>query len=425
MNNFAANVINSIWGDGNFVLQNSDQNTINIQDVHLTQHIQYDAKSRTLKVQCPVCHTPASAKTREELNENVAFNCENCGKRFFENDLLEKNAVTYLNLVNGENLQFARLLHAVNHDLRTDDARAAFDRCFQNKEVFGKTPQIYEWGALTLFFATPIEETIHHSARKIIGYLEESQRLDPNSETYKQIAGSIATRYYDGVIAFLEKYKDEKPDFTHINRKIVSMTESEKTETNVQSIVQWYRQMFRYLKELETCHRIFPNEVFLKTAIQEFYGYGGVTWMERRFIGWSLFISQSKPSSFEKMIKGYIWDYHLLSGNSDGFYGNNELKPMELLTIIEKTIKEAYPNIQLPEIRVGSIGTIPITINASLRLYQIIFWVSIVILCFLLWKTEKFLSFILMILGIGVFLHFKDAHEENQVIQAKTYFKSG
>ena len=144
-----ADFINAIFGDGNITFQSSDNNNL-----HLTQHIYYDAKSKTVRVKCPTCSTPASPETREQLNENAAFNCQKCGTRFYENELLERNTCTYLDLIEGENLKFKRLLDAVNHDLRTDDAQEAFNRCFQNKEVFGRTPQIYEWGALTLFFCS-------------------------------------------------------------------------------------------------------------------------------------------------------------------------------------------------------------------------------------------------------------------------------
>ena len=355
---------NRVLGDKNTFFQDSHNNTILIGDISL------DLITRKRKILCLVCKTSASEDTtREVTNDYVVFTCLNCGHRFFEHDEAAANVSSHINLNGEESKKFQSLIAAVNHDLQVGDFKVAYERCQRNKENYGRTPQMYEWGALTLFLNNTIKFWIGTSAKTVIAYLDQSRYLDTNSQTYFKIASSIATRYYQGVMTFMDITRNAGFDFSIPNDISREERESLLLEDYERNL-SLRKEIFKYLRELETCYRIYPDTDFLKAGLNELYGHNGMAWYQRKFTGF-LNRPQDDITGRIKLLKGYTWDFHKLESNIDFLFESENIKPSELTALLETLLRKAEPDFDFPEIRVGKIGKSPLSALASLNLFFI------------------------------------------------------
>jgi|GEM_PF-6287081 len=397
-------IFNNLLGGKHVFFQKSHGNTIHIGD------IVYDKNTKQLTVQCPKkdCRTPADIETREQTSTYVAFICKKCGHRFFEHDEIAQNISSYVHLNPSEEREFVRLLEAVNHDLQIGDAEKAYERCNRNKEKYGMTPQIYEWGALTLFLTKDVEYWIKKTPNAIITYLEKSKQLDAKSLTFSKIASSIATRYFQGLSVYIEEVRNNKPLFPTFDAKEISKEDQQQIMAVYQEEYKKYRKnIFIYLRELKTCFNIYPNTDFIKFCLNELYGYNGMAWYHRSFA--SLFFKPQDDSTGRiKILKGYVWDFHSLFGNCDVFFETNELKPTELSVEMEALLKKHDPSFPLPEIRIGNFEDVPLSSKASLNIFVIVVTTIFVSILAILWVLKYFMIVILIAILIALFLHFKD-----------------
>jgi len=357
-------ILNTVLGDKNVFFHSSNGNTIHIGDII------YDKTTKKRSVICPKCKTPTSEDTKEETHNYVAFTCLKCRNRFFEHDEVAQNISSYIDLNGQEAKEFQRLIEAINHDLHVGEAEYAYSRCQKNKEVYGKTPQIYEWGAFTLFLTRNIKYWIENSIESVIAYLEKSKQLDSNSLTYNRIAASIATRYYQGIMNHLEFTKLNTPPKPSPDKNMTSNEKQKLLDDYNSQLVLTRKVVFKYLMQIEICYKLFPDIDFIKASLNELYGYNGMAWFERHFS--SFFKRPSDdPAGSVKLLKGYVWDFHKLTSNSDYIFKDEPVKPSKFIAKLEATLRKADPGFDFPEIRIGRLDSIPLSALASLNLFLI------------------------------------------------------
>lgn len=399
---------NKVLGDNNVFIQDSNGNSIHIGDII------YDKVTNKRSVKCPNCGTSASEETKEETNNYIAFTCVKCYNRFFEHDEVAQNISSYVDLTGQEAREFERLIEAVNHDLHVGDINYAYDRCRKNKEVYGKTPQIYEWGAFTLFLTQDVTFWVKHSINGVIAYLDKSRQLDKNSPTYDRIAASIATRYYQGVMAEMEHTKQYLPARPQINKKEMPEHEQQRVINEYNEVVVSIRkEVFKYLKQVEVCYQIYPDIDFIKIALSEFYGYNGVAWYEKKFAS---FFSRpiDHPNGGVKLLKGYVWDFHKIVSNSDSLFEDDQIKPSDFVVKLELILRKAENNFDFPEIRVGNLDSkSPLSALASLNLFQISTYACLALITIILWLLKWKWSFVLFLVAIVGFIYKKDKDGNN------------
>ena len=385
--------INRVLGDKNTFFQDCNNSTIIIGDISL------DLITKKRKISCTICKTPASEDTsRKETNDYVVFTCLICGHRFFEHDEAAANVSSHINLNGDESKKFQSLIAAVNHDLQVGDFIVAYERCQRNKENYGRTPQMYEWGALTLFLNNNIKLWIHTSAKTVIAYLDQSKYLDPDSQTYFKIASSIATRYYQGVMTFMDTARNNSLDFSIPD----DITPEEKRSLLLEHQERHFslkKEIFKYIRELETCYRIYPDTDFLKAGLNELYGYNGMAWYQRKLIG---FVNRPEddPTGQIKLLKGYAWDFHKLESNIDFLFDSEHIKPSEFTALLESLLRKAEPNFDFPEIRIGNIGQSPLSALVSLR----IFYIQVILGCIMIVSGLYFMKIYSVLLIFAAWL---------------------
>lgn len=394
---------NKILGDRNLFFQDAENNNIHIGDIILNK------ATKNRSVNCPRCKTPASESTKEEEVNYTAFTCIKCGHRFYEHDEIADNISSYVDLNGEEAKRFKRLIEAVNHDLHAGEIVEAYSRCQKNKEIYGRTPQIYEWGAFTLFLTKPINYWVDNSLRSVLAYLEKSRQLDENSETYNKIAASIATRYYQGLMRRIDNLKNSKPGKPEIDKKNTTVQEIAAIQSeHEQNLTLLRKETFAFLLEVETCYQIYPDLDFLKVVLTELYGYGGMAWYEKKLV--SFFKKPTDdPSGKIRLMKGYVWDYYKIMGNSDRMFENYRETPSSFAVKIEAILKNKVPNQEFSEIRVGSIlSDSPLSASASLKKYLIGALIILVVIAGILIWQKMFWLLAILILAVGLFGYFKD-----------------
>jgi hypothetical protein len=351
-----------IFGDFNNVFQNSNGNIVNFGNII------FDKAKRAMMLQCPDCKQEAKEEDREGESTYSAFICK-CGRRFFEHDDLDNLAGVYLNLDAEKGNELRLVIEAVNHDLQAYDIHRAYERCQRNLEKFSRTPQIFEWHALTRFLSLPVDVWIRGSMHPVLTDLRKAQTLDKKSSTYPSIAASIATRYYTGILRHLDAAKKHMPAVPVIDKKTMTKEQqaamlAEYTEKS-DSIK---KELFRCIKQFKFCYDIYEDTDFIKTAILELYGYGGVSWFDLKFK--SIFIKpDSDPSHL--WINGNIMDFHYLVESSGDLFANSQVTPLSLLRELEEDLSMHETLSSLPQMMVAKSGMKPATIRKALALFQV------------------------------------------------------
>ena len=362
--------LNYVNGNKNIFLQDSNHNIIHIANITY-----YHAeKKRTVK--CPECKAPAEDATKEETIAYIAFTCIVCGHRFYELDEMADNISSYIDLSPQESKEFKRLIEAVNHDLHIGEIKTAYRRCKINKEVYGLTPQIYEWGAFTLFLSKPMSYWIEHSLSSVLAYLERSKQLDPKSATYNKIAGSIATKYFRAIMSRIEKIKEKIPSKWVLTEDDLFANDKKAKEEAYKDQLCFAKQnIFKYLLQMGECFNVYPNADFLKYALTELYGYNEITWFERRFVRFFR-KPEDDPTGKEKQLKGYMWDYHILESNCEYLFEDENETPASYTVKIEALLKNHDPDQEFAEIRIeGIYNHKPLSSSAALAIWQWRAWV--------------------------------------------------
>lgn len=359
-------VINRIFGSKNVILNSS----VDAKDIYIgDQNIFFDLETTKLKTACPRCGEAADESLAEDNVTYKSFECISCGNIYFEHDVLARNVSNYLDLDRDKSIEFERLISAVNHDIKVGDFKVAFSRCLNHKETYGNTPQIYDWGALTLFYNTPLDELIKTSCSKIILYLNRSLELSKGkpTESYGLIASSIATRYFKAIYDQMKAYKafgdyeipDDKSarhDF-YIGRR---------------------KNIYKLLLELRTCYRISQDTDFAVKGLEELYGYNGIAWFDRKLVSIFRKIKQT-PEGFRRGLKGFAWDYHIVVSNCDEYFDEYSLKPSQLSIYFENILLEKGDEFELSEVRVGETESTPVSALGKLSIIAITIHLTIMV----------------------------------------------
>lgn len=362
-------ILNYVSGNKNIFLQDSNNNIIVIGN------ITYDNAKKKRTVKCLLCKTPAEDSTKEEEIDYTAFTCINCGHRFYELDKMADNISSYIDLSYQEGKEFKRLIEAVNHDLHIGEVITAYNRCKTNKEIYGRTAQMYEWGAFTLFLSKPIDYWIDNSLRGVIAYLKMSKQLNPKSETYNEIASSIATRYFRAIMSRIEKIKEKTSKKSILTEAEMFYEDKKgKQDAHKDELIFSRQEIFKYLLQMGECFNVYPNADFLKYALTELYGYGQMAWFKRKFV--SFFRQPEDDITGEiKQLKGYMWDFHKVVSNCEYVFENYNETPASYTVKIEALLKNHTPNQEFSEIRVGDVfNESPLSPSASLMIWQFRIW---------------------------------------------------
>ncbi|HOY04778.1 MAG TPA: hypothetical protein PLO67_05205 [Saprospiraceae bacterium] len=380
----------------------------NKNNVKVNIHLNEEKKP---EIRCPHCNALAPVDLIEgQQNEEASFgiNCPSCKNRYYPISNLAGNVSLYKSLSPRDSETFNHLVNAIESDLKLGNAQKAYERCERLKEQYGKEGALYEYCALTYFYATPIDHIIHNSARLIFVYLEDAKQRNPNSETYSYIAGTIALGYAQRVRSYLDYERSKIP----VKRK-PSVAKPGKAELDSiekdyrHAVTLWRSRLLRTLDEYETAYRIFPMDDFLKAGVMELCGHNGTPWFNLRFE--AIFL----PPANQDII-GFVWDYYRLKSNMKNFDGKTNNRPEELLSNWYQQTRKNQQDYALPDILIGeetSIGAF--TIKSRLIRNAWIFWgafFALFLLGFLIGNTYTVLfSVILLALGVFKFREVKES----------------
>ncbi|MGH1339563.1 MAG: hypothetical protein ACRBFS_25825 [Aureispira sp.] len=382
-------ILNKVLGSKNVILNDSDENRIHVGD----QNIFFDLESKTLKTKCPNCGEPADENSAGKQETYKSFRCANCKNSYYEYDEIAKNVSNYLDLNYEQSNNFNRLISAVNHDLQAGEIEYAFQRCLLHKETYGNTPEIYEWGALTLFLKSNIEDLIDSSCQKVIVYLDRALEFDHKSDSYDQITSSIATRYFKAV-----------------HKKIKAINNNIGNNQQAEHLQEKRQEIYRLILEYQTCYKINKDVHFAIKGIQELYGYNRIAWFDNKLC--SIFIKPKDISTgYRRSLKGYAWDYHKIKPNCDFLFEYVTENPSELTIIFENIILENGFSDNLSEIRTGKLYDSPISVRAKIVLFALLVHGSIFLLSVILYYYQFMTYLTLLIfcyLGMYVLSHIAD-----------------
>lgn len=376
----------------------------NKNDVKLNIHLNEQKKP---EIRCPNCQTVAPAELTEVAEKEGAsfgIDCPNCRSRYYPITNLAGNVSLYRHLSPRDSETFNHLVNAVESDLKLGNSQKAYERCERLKEQYGKEGAIYEYCALTYFYATPIDNIIHNSARFIFVYLDDAKQRNPDSETYPAIAGTIALGYAQRLKSYLAHERAKIP----VKRKPVTAKPDKKELAEIekayrQAVTVWRSKLLRILDEYETAYRIFPMDEFLKTGVRELCGHNGTPWFNLRFR--SLFFPPPQPD-----LNGFVWDYYDLTSNMTHFDGKVNNRPEELLNNWYQTIRIKQPDFPMPDILIGGETTLgAVTIKSRLVKNGFIFWavaLALFILGFLIGNTYTIIFSVILL--VAALIKFKD-----------------
>jgi hypothetical protein len=380
-------ILNKIFGSNNIILNSSDNSDIHVGD----QNIFFDLATTSLKTACPKCHQPAEESEGEENETYKAFLCSNCGNEYYEHDLIAENVSNYIDLDSHKGKELDRLISAVNHDIKVGDFNFAYNRCITHKATYGNTPQIYEWGALTLFYNTSVDNLIKTSCAKIILYLNRSLELSKGvkSNSYREISSSIATRYFKAVYNKISLIKNTN---LHLNEEDKNVLKQKEINNRI--------KIYSLLLELKTCYLISQDTDFAVKGLEELYGYKGIAWFERKFC--SLFFKMKNvPVGFRRGLKGYAWDYHNIIDNGSVYFDDFKIKPYQLAIYFENIIIDNGLKNDLSEIRIGHFFEEPVSARANLVLISFLVHLMIMLLIALMWV---YLATFIAVLAIALYI---------------------
>lgn len=366
-------ISNTLLGDQNILLQGG------VNHVHVGD-ITYNTETKKRSIRClnPKCKAQASEEDKKEREGYCAFKCKKCGEFFYEMDEVAKNISQYVNLDSTEGKQLKRLVEAVTHDMEAEELESAYQRCQREKQTYGLTPEIYQWGAYTLFLCKSMDYWLKTSLKRVIVYLDQSKKLDKDGgskSSHDKIASSIATRYFQEIMYRIERAKKGKPIVTLQGKK----TEYERN-------INWTKQqVFSLLMEVEYCYKAYPNADFLKIALLELYGYREISWYKRRFICFCI-EPQSDKTGKVRLLKGYIMDYHKLKGNAEEMFEGYKYTPAKFAVKLEDTLLEIDTNQEFSIINVDPwITSLPISSRLALRIFGFLVIMILVFLSILSW----------------------------------------
>lgn len=354
-------------------LENStiNSNHTQIGDNKVKINIKFNEEKKP-EIRCPYCNTLMPVEVREFAEKEGAsfgIDCPSCKRRYYPISNLAGNVSLYKALSPRDSETFNHLINAVESDLKLGNAEKAYERCERLKEQYGKEGAVYEYCALTYFYATPINNIIHNSARFIFVYLDDAKQRNPNSETYNAIAATIAWGYAQRLKNLLDNERSRiptKPKPTVAKPGKAELAAIDKSYR--QAVTVWRSKLLRILDEYETAYRILPFDGFLQNGINELCGHNGTPWFNLRFN--RLFFP---PANLD--IMGFVWDYYDLRSNMTDFNGNVDTRPEQLLSNWYQKVRQNQLDYAMPDILIGGETAIgAVTIKSRLVRNGWIFW---------------------------------------------------
>ncbi len=196
---------------------------------------------KTLK--CPACGAIANIKGDESI-----FTCDYC-----QNKISVIKPIAINNIIEGlneiEQKKYTNFVTILNQAMSAGNYIEAYDYCNKALEINPNSAPIWENKAICTFWLSTLGN-LEEKAGEIISYLNTSRQNDPNSQTYKGIAKSIAENFYHTI---RYKYNSIQPT-RQPNNTFAYSFDAEK-------------EMVVCFRLFEMCYQIYPNIEYLKKAI--------------------------------------------------------------------------------------------------------------------------------------------------------------
>lgn len=328
------------------------------------------------ELRCPECKTLAPTNSDTNYKNTFEVECPKCGERYFEVSQLPKNVSSYKGLTANSSIRFKHFINAIDSDLRLRHFEQAYVRAEQEKTNYGDEAVTYLYCALTYFFATDIDQIVQESARKILIYLEDSEKRDAKSPSFKPIASMIAFRYSRAIEVYISLTRDKKPIKPQLDSKEMSPEQKTQLEDEyTQTFIGYKKQLFDFIREYETCFKIYPYKDFYNNAINEICGHNGTAWLDLKPCGTSFFSKKEEDG----LIEGFFWGYYKIENNLPEMNDNFNRSPLGVLKNLLAKMQKLNSRYEEPEILVGTWNADrPETLKKRLTQKAVTYWLIVV-----------------------------------------------
>ncbi len=264
---------------------------------------------------CPYCETKAIS-----ISTDGNVSCNSCYRNSYQwqHNILVND---YLNLKKEDTHDYINTLFLINTNIRLGKYNKAFAFAKEAIILSSRTPQGWEYKALTLFYKTELNSIIGNNGAEIKAHLTIAQELQKDSPTYDNVVKTIAYTL-----------------FNNIKQQINSITDLIDFKSILEQQI-YYQKIRNYISAWEICYEIYPNTDFLKELVSYFSGLRGFSWFDIKVLDVELETISIIDNSFKA---GGLMTY---------------LRP------IEQIIKETDPKYKLPNMKGGSLNALPIPLQ--------------------------------------------------------------
>lgn len=212
-----------------------------------------------IRLNCASCGAPI-----ENFQGRTEIVCDYCHNttQIIRPIPINKNIVT---LSENDSSRFDNYISIMNQSMVAGNYKEAYDYCNKALEINPQIAALWENKAICSFWIRSNSEVITTEANEILSYLNAAKKADPNSPTYNNTAFSISSNLFFAVYYRYEKMKYDMYDFE--KNKYTSYT--------LRSLFE----IFNYLKLMNICFDIYPETVYLKTAVNELTGLNKAKWI--------------------------------------------------------------------------------------------------------------------------------------------------
>lgn len=139
-----------------------------------------------ITMKCPACAANVSVD-----NDKSFFKCEYCRNQISIIKPTQINSFVE-SLNENEQKLYANYISILEQSMSAGNYNEAYNYCNKALEINPKSSSLWENKAICSLWLSNVDSLSNNSANEILTYLNASKQCNPNSETYSQIAESIA-----------------------------------------------------------------------------------------------------------------------------------------------------------------------------------------------------------------------------------------
>lgn len=217
----------------------------------------------------------------ENRVEITSLNCSSCGAQLenFANQSQVKcdycdnitqviRPVKVISKLTGisesESNKFNNYVTILEKSMIASNYKEAYDYCNKALEIDPNSPALWENKAISCFWIRTDSDIIESEAKEILTYLNAAKQTNPDSETYKDTAASIASNLF---YAVYYRYLLVEPDWSSDGEDIDSYSPDAS------------KKLAGYVKIMEIAFDINPTKIYLEKAIKELTNLEKMLWI--------------------------------------------------------------------------------------------------------------------------------------------------